>query len=395
MIAIYDVIVIGAGAAGLMCAAQAGQRGRKTLLLEHNNEIGKKILISGGGRCNFTNLYTGPSDYLSANEHFCKSALSRYTQYDFLKLVNDYSIPYHEKTLGQQFCDNSAQQIVTMLATECHKGRVTILTHSSIINIEKNVNGLFNVKCKDTYYQTQSLVIATGALSFPRLGATDFGYQIARQFNIQITSLRPGLTPFTFDKKTRAQYEELSGITLNATVSCNRKTFREGLLFTHKGLSGPVILQISSYWQAGQTIEINLLPDLNFVSYIQMQKQKRPKLQIRTALNEILPQRFVKMLCNQQNLNGCQLSNVSTYQLNKLCASLQPWCIVPAGDEGYRKAEVTLGGVDTNELSSKTMMSKKIERLYFIGEIVDVTGHLGGFNFQWAWASGYSAGQFV
>ncbi len=389
----YDVIVIGAGAAGLMCAAQAGQRGRKTLLLEHNDQIGKKILISGGGRCNFTNMYTEPSDYLSANEHFCKSALSRYTQYDFLKLVDDYGIAYHEKTLGQQFCNDSAKQIVTLLAEECEKGAVDIRTSSSVSSITKN--DVFEVQCKDTQYQAQSLVIATGALSFPRLGATDFGHQLATQFDIALTPLRPGLVPFTFAKDTRAQYEELAGISLDASVSCNGQSFREGLLFTHKGLSGPVILQISSYWQAGQTVEIDLLPNLNLVSHIQEQKQQRPKVQVRTVLNDILPKRFVELLCQQQDLDNCQLSNFSNDQLDKLCASLQPWCISPAGDEGYRKAEVTLGGVDTNELSSKTMMSKKIDGLYFIGEVVDVTGHLGGFNFQWAWASGFSAGQFV
>ena len=389
----YDVIVIGAGAAGLMCAAQAGQRGRKTLLLEHNDQIGKKILISGGGRCNFTNMYTEPSDYLSANEHFCKSALSRYTQYDFLKLVDDYGIAYHEKTLGQQFCNDSAKQIVTLLAEECEKGAVDIRTSSSVSSITKN--DVFEVQCKDTQYQAQSLVIATGALSFPRLGATDFGHQLATQFDIALTPLRPGLVPFTFAKDTRAQYEELAGISLDASVSCNGQSFREGLLFTHKGLSGPVILQISSYWQAGQTVEIDLLPNLNLVSHIQKQKQQRPKVQVRTVLNDILPKRFVELLCQQQDLDNCQLSNFSNDQLDKLCASLQPWCISPAGDEGYRKAEVTLGGVDTNELSSKTMMSKKIDGLYFIGEVVDVTGHLGGFNFQWAWASGFSAGQFV
>ena len=389
----YDVIVIGAGAAGLMCAAQAGQRGRKTLLLEHNDQIGKKILISGGGRCNFTNMYTEPSDYLSANEHFCKSALSRYTQYDFLKLVDDYGIAYHEKTLGQQFCNDSAKQIVTLLAEECEKGAVDIRTSSSVSSITKN--DVFEVQCKDTQYQAQSLVIATGALSFPRLGATDFGHQLATQFDIALTPLRPGLVPFTFAKDTRAQYEELAGISLDASVSCNGQSFREGLLFTHKGLSGPVILQISSYWQAGQTVEIDLLPNLNLVSHIQKQKQQRPKVQVRTVLNDILPKRFVELLCQQQDLDNCQLSNFSNDQLDKLCASLQPWCISPAGDEGYSKAEVTLGGVDTNELSSKTMMSKKIDGLYFIGEVVDVTGHLGGFNFQWAWASGFSAGQFV
>ena len=391
----YDVIVIGAGAAGLMCAAQAGQRGRKTLLLEHNDVIGKKILISGGGRCNFTNLYTQASDFLSANEHFCKSALSRYSQWDFLKLVDDYGIAYHEKTLGQQFCDDSAKQIVAMLAAECDKGAVDIRCNSRVESIHKNTTGLFDVQCKAAHYQAQSLVIASGALSFPRLGATGFGHQVATQFNIALTPLRPGLVPFTFDKATRTQYEELSGISLDASVSCNNKHFREGLLFTHKGLSGPVILQISSYWQAGQSIEIDLLPDLDLVSYLQTQKQQRPKVQIRTVLNEILPKRFVELLCKQQDLHECQLSNFANHQLETLRASLQPWCIVPAGDEGYRKAEVTLGGVDTHELSSKTLMSKQVEGLYFIGEVVDVTGHLGGFNFQWAWASGFSAGQFV
>lgn len=395
MTEIYDVIVIGAGAAGLMCAAQAGQRGRKTVLLEHNDQIGNKILISGGGRCNFTNLYTEPSDFLSQNEHFCKSALSRYTQYDFLKLVDDYGIAYHEKTLGQQFCDDSAKQIVALLTEECEKGDVNIRNQSTVSNIERNADGLFEVQCKAVSYQAQSLVIATGALSFPRLGATDFGHQLATQFDIQLTPLRPGLVPFTFDKDTRALYEELAGISLDASASCNGQSFREGLLFTHKGLSGPVILQISSYWQAGQEVEIDLLPELDLVAHIQAEKQQRPKLQIRTVLNEILPKRFVELLCKQQDLNECQLSNFSNDQLDRLCASLQPWCIVPAGDEGYRKAEVTLGGVDTNELSSKTMMSKKVEGLYFIGEVVDVTGHLGGFNFQWAWASGYCAGQVV
>lgn len=389
----YDVIVIGAGAAGLMCAAQAGQRGRKVLLLEHNERIGQKILISGGGRCNFTNLYTEPSNFLSENEHFCKSALSRYTQWDFLKLVDDYNIAYHEKTLGQQFCDNSAQDIVDMLEQECVNGRVIIHTACRVDRISYAER--YSVNTSQGEFSCESLVIATGALSFPRLGATDFGYQIAEQFGIAITPMRAGLVPFTFERAMRADYEELSGIALDVIASCNGQSFREAMLFTHKGLSGPAILQISSYWQAGKSVELNLLPDLDFTELIQAQKQTRPKVQIKTVLGEILPKRFVELLCKQHELQETQLGNLSALQLEKLTQSLQPWIITPAGTEGYRKAEVTLGGVDTNALSSKTMESKQQKALYFVGEVVDVTGHLGGFNFQWAWASGYCAGQYA
>lgn len=390
----YDVIVIGAGAAGLMCAAQAGKRGRRVLLLEHNERIGQKILISGGGRCNFTNLYTEPGNYLSENEHFCKSALSRYTQWDFIKLVEDYGVPYHEKTLGQQFCDSSAEDIVDLLEKECHKGDVRIATQCAVTDVAY-ADKVYRLQTSKGEYLCESLVIATGALSFPRLGATDFGHQIAEQFGLQLTPLSAGLVPFTFERAMRKDYEELSGISLEVIASCNDQSFREAMLFTHKGLSGPAILQISSYWQPGQSVELNLLPDLDFTAFMQEQKQQRPKVQIKTVLNEILPKRFVELLCTQQELQETQLGNLSALQLEQLTSAVQPWTIVPAGTEGYRKAEVTLGGVDTNELSSKTMESKRQSGLYFIGEVIDVTGHLGGFNFQWAWASGYCAGQYV
>lgn len=389
----YDVIIIGAGAAGMMCAAQAGQRGRKVLLLEHNKEVGLKILISGGGRCNFTNLYTEPDNYLSANPHFCKSALSRFTQWDFLKLVQDYGIAYHEKTLGQQFCDNSARDIVDMLLAECRKSKVQIQTDTTVHSVDGQQPFLLDTSRGQ--YQSQSLVIATGALSFPRLGASDFGQQLAEQYGLRLTPMRAGLVPFTFDKSMRADYEELSGVSLEVIASCNGHSFREGMLFTHKGLSGPTILQISSYWEPGQCVSLNLLPDTDLESWLQQQKQQRPRQQVKTALGELLPKRFVDLLCQQLQLEQTNLASLSKTQQQSLLARLQPWELVPAGTEGYRKAEVTLGGVDTGELSSKTMESNHVSGLYFIGEVVDVTGHLGGFNFQWAWASGYCAGQYV
>lgn len=385
----YDVIIIGAGAAGLFCAATSGQRGRKVLLIDLSQKVGEKIRISGGGRCNFTNIFASHENYISQNPHFCKSALKRYTQHDFIKLVESYNIAYHEKTLGQLFCDGSSQQIIDMLLDMCRKNNVEIATSTSVNKVTKSEGG-FEVDIQDNKnISCQSLVIATGGLSIPKMGATSFGYDIARQFNINIIEPKPALVPFLLDWT-----HELAGIAVkDICVSANGKSFREDMLFTHKGLSGPAILQISSYWQIGENISVNLLPSLNFIQELSKLKNEKPKQDIQTIISGFLPKRLANYLCNQYGWQGriCELSNKYLEDVSdKICN----WQIKPQGTEGYRTAEVTLGGVDTDEISSKTFEAKKVVGLYFIGEVMDVTGHLGGYNFQWAWSSAHAAGSY-
>lgn len=385
----YDVIIIGAGAAGLFCAATAGQRGRKVLLIDRSQKVGEKIRISGGGRCNFTNIFASHENYISQNPHFCKSALKRYTQNDFIKLVESYNIAYQEKTLGQLFCDDSSQQIIDMLLDMCRKNNVEIATSTSVnkvtkleVGFEVNIQDNKNISC-------QSLVIATGGLSIPKMGATSFGYDIASQFNINIIEPKPALVPFLLDWT-----HELAGIAVkDICVSANGKSFREDMLFTHKGLSGPAILQISSYWQIGENISVNFLPSLSFLQELFKLKNEKPKQDIQTIISGFLPKRLAHYLCNQYGWQGriCELSNK---YLENICDKICNWQIKPQGTEGYRTAEVTLGGVDTDEISAKTFESKKVAGLYFIGEVLDVTGHLGGYNFQWAWASAHAAGSY-
>lgn len=387
----YDIIILGAGAAGLMCALTAGQRGRRVLLLDHAEKAGKKILISGGGRCNFTNIVTRPDRYLSNNKHFAKSALSRYTPDDFLKMVNRHGIAWHEKTLGQLFCDGSAKQIMAMLLDECAKGDVEISLNLKVSSIRR-VDDQFQVKINGSTISTPSLVVATGGPSIPKMGATSFAYEIARQFGLKIVEPVPALVPFTLNSSEQL-FRALSGVSADVIVHCGKVQFREAALFTHKGLSGPAILQISSYWKPGQSIGIDFLPDLP-TGWLLAAKRERPRSQLRAVLGQYLPDRLAHALAERISLDG-ELANQPDKILNNTESRLSNWTFSPNGTEGFAKAEVTLGGVDTNELSSKTMEAKKQSGLYFIGEAVDVTGWLGGYNFQWAWASGWAAGQAV
>ncbi|TYL41110.1 NAD(P)/FAD-dependent oxidoreductase [Dickeya sp. ws52] len=388
----FDVIIIGAGAAGLFCAAQAGQKGLRVLLVDNGKKPGRKILMSGGGRCNFTNLYAEPGAYLSHNPHFCKSALARYTQWDFISLVNRHGIAYHEKTLGQLFCDDSAQQIVDMLMTECDAGKVTLRLRSEVLSVEKHAQ--FQVKLNNGVVQARALVVATGGLSMPGLGATPFGYQLAAQFGLNVLPTRAALVPFTLHKPLLEQLQTLSGVSVPAVATAeNGTTFRENILFTHRGLSGPAILQLSSYWHPGEFVTINLLPTLDLAENLNAERQAHPNQSLKNTLSQWLPKRLVECL---QTLG--QLPDVTLKQLNKpqqaeVAATLQQWRVQPNGTEGYRTAEVTLGGIDTRELSSKTMEAGKTPGLYFIGEVVDVTGWLGGYNFQWAWSSAWACAQ--
>lgn len=390
-----DVVVIGAGAAGLMCAFTAAARGRRVLLLDHANKAGKKILMSGGGRCNFTNMYTEPANFLSGNPHFCKSALARYTQWDFIEMVVRHGVPYHEKKLGQLFCDHKSSDILGMLLDECQQAGVDMRLDTAVQTIEKLdagyrlQTGLGEVAC-------QSLVIATGGLSIPTLGASGFGYQVARQFGHQVLPTRAGLVPFTItEPQLKGICEALSGTSVeDCLVSCNGQSFRENILFTHRGLSGPAILQVSSYWQPGDTVEINLLPHLDLPQWLEEQRLERPNTELKTLLGELFTRKMAGLLAEHWFVSR-PLKQYSQAELNDVAERLGNWQLVPAGTEGYRTAEVTLGGIDTREVSSKTMESQKAASLYFIGEVLDVTGHLGGFNFQWAWASGYAAAQYV
>jgi predicted Rossmann fold flavoprotein len=389
----YDVIIVGAGAAGMMSAIEAGKRGRKVLLVDHYKKIGEKIRISGGGRCNFTNINTNPNKFLSQNPKFVRSALSQYTQNDFINLINKYEIKFHEKKLGQLFCDHSAQQIVEMLLKECELANVTILKEFIIKNIEKD-NDQYLVSTETEQYSSESLVIATGGLSVPKIGATSFGYEIAKKFDHSIIETLPALVPLTFNEKILEICKELTGLSVEAIVSFNKVLFQEGMLFTHRGLSGPSILQISSYWKQGDNIKVNLSPKLNVYQLLEEKRKLNPRLDILNIVSEILPKRLAQIICSENKVSG-NISELSNKVLKQLSENINSWLINPTGSEGYRTAEVTLGGVDTKELSSKTMMSNKHKNLFFIGEVMDVTGHLGGYNFQWAWSSGYVAGQYA
>ena len=389
----YDVIIIGAGAAGMMSAIEAGKRGRKVLLVDHYKKIGEKIRISGGGRCNFTNINTNPNKFLSQNPKFVRSALSQYTQNDFINLINKYEIKFHEKKLGQLFCDHSAQQIVEMLLKECDLANVTILKEFIIKNIEKD-NDQYLVSTETEQYSSVSLIVATGGLSVPKIGATSFGYEIAKKFDHNIIETLPALVPLTFNEKILEICKELTGLSVEAIVSFNKVLFQEGMLFTHRGLSGPSILQISSYWKQGDNIKVNLSPKLNVYQLLEEKRKLNPKFDILNIVSEILPKRLAQIICSENKVSG-NISELSNKILKQLSENINSWLINPTGSEGYRTAEVTLGGVDTKELSSKTMMSNKHKNLFFIGEVVDVTGHLGGYNFQWAWSSGYVAGQYA
>jgi predicted Rossmann fold flavoprotein len=389
----FDVVVIGAGAAGMFCAAQAGQLGCRVLLLDNGKKPGRKILMSGGGRCNFTNMSVEPAAYLSHNPHFCKSALARYTQWDFIDLINRYGIAYHEKTLGQLFCDDSAQQVVDLLVQECELGQVVTRLRSEVLSVEKSDQG-FELALNGESVSARSLVVASGGLSMPGLGATPFGYKLAEQFGLKVLPTRAGLVPFTLHKPLLEQSQALSGVSVPAVVTAEDGTrFRESILFTHRGLSGPAILQISSYWQPGEFVSINLLPTLDLVGFLNEQRQAHPNQSLKNTLALHLPKRLVELLQELGQLPEATLKQLTPTQQAALVESLQDWRVQPNGTEGYRTAEVTLGGVDTKALSSKTMEASKVPGLYFIGEVVDVTGWLGGYNFQWAWSSAWACAQ--
>lgn len=387
-----DVIIIGAGAAGLMCAIEAGKRGRRVLVLDHANKVGKKILMSGGGRCNFTNYEVEPRHYLSNNLHFCKSALSCYLPDDFLALVKQYRIPFHEKGLGQLFCDNKASDIVTMLLACCEESNVSIRLNTGIKQVERNTKDFTVILSSGDHLKTQSLVVATGGLSIPTMGASPFGYQVAAQFGLNVLPTRAGLVPFTLQPQDKDRFSLLSGIAIPCKVSCNQQQFSLDMLFTHRGLSGPAMLQISSYWQPGDNLTINLAVNEDWVIYLNEQKRLTPRMRLKQCLDQILPKRVVTALVEASSLE-CELHTFSDKKLQVIAQGLMQWSIKPNGTEGYRTAEVTLGGVDTDALSSQTMEVKRIPGLYFIGEVLDVTGWLGGYNFQWAWSSGWAAGQ--
>lgn len=386
----WDVIVIGGGAAGLFCAIEAGKRGRKTLVIEHNDLVGKKIAISGGGRCNFTNLLTTPESFLSANPHFHKSALARYTPSDFIALVEKHGIQYHEKKLGQLFCNGSSQQIIDLLLRECFDANVEIRCGCTVERIFKE--NLVEVKTNLGVFRGQALVVASGGLSIKPLGATDFGYRLADQFGLEIIEPRPGLVPLTLEPQLLTRLTNLSGISIDARVTYRDTSFRENILVTHRGLSGPAILQISSYWKPGDTISIDLLPHFPTSGFLTDHQDS--SLELATLLSRYLPKRFAQTWCELYSPSK-PLRQYGRRQLETIANQLHNFLVVPTGTEGFKKAEVTVGGISTRELSSQTMEAKRVPGLYFIGEVVDVTGHLGGFNFQWAWSSGYAAGQNV
>lgn len=403
----HDVIIIGAGAAGLMCAISAGQRGRDVLVLDHSRKAGNKIMVSGGGRCNFTNYYIEPNRYLSQNPHFCKSALSRYTQWDFIAMVDKHGLPYSEKEEGQLFSDEKSKAILTMLLKEVEAAKAHLQLETCIEKIRQldpsEAPNRFQLITNKGTYQCESLVIATGGLSMPTMGASGFGYQVAEQFGLKLLPRTPALVPFTLQPDEKTFAEPLSGLSTTARLSCNGTSFLGGLLFTHRGLSGPAVLQISSYWHAGDKLEIDLLPTLDLEEHLKALRHSKPKTELRTIIGEHLPSRLTKAILehwlNQPILEagekGITVGDLSNAQINEITNKLQKWTPKLSGTEGYRTAEVTLGGVDTQELSSKTMEAKKVPNLHFIGEVVDVSGHLGGFNFQWAWASGWVAGEVV
>lgn len=388
----FDVVILGAGAAGLMCAMTAGQRGRRVLLLDHAERPGAKILISGGGRCNFTNLEVAPERFLSGNPHFCKSALSRYTQRDFIGLVERHRIAYHEKTLGQLFCDGSAREILTMLLAECASAAVDLRLGHDILEIARSDR--FQITTSKGSFVAATVVLATGGLSIPKLRASGLAYETARRFNLAVTVPRPGLVPLKLTGEPLALCLSLSGVAVEAIVSCGRQSFRENILFTHRGLSGPAILQISSYWSEGEILAIDLLPALDAETFLRERKRGRPKAELRSVLAEVLPTRLAQALAESAP-HGHTMANLPDRVLTATAARLKRWLVRPSASEGWRKAEVTVGGIDTTGLSSKTMEARCVPGLYIIGEAVDVTGWLGGYNFQWAWSSGWCAGQAV
>ncbi len=389
----FDVVVIGAGAAGMFCAALAGQSGLRVLLLDNGKRPGRKILMSGGGRCNFTNLYIEPAAYLSQNPHFCKSALARYTQWDFIDLMQRHGIAWHEKTLGQLFCDDSAQQVVDMLLNECRAGQVTLRLRSEVSGIARADEG-FVLNLPQGDISAAQLVIASGGLSMPGLGATPFGYKVAQQFGLPVVPTRAALVPFTLHKPLLGQISQLSGVAVPALVSAENGTvFRENLLFTHRGMSGPSMLQISSYWQSGEYLTINLLPDTDPLAFLAEELNAHPNQSLKNTLSKILPRRFVECWHLLHGIPECTLKQLTPRQQQEWVLALQQWRVQPNGTEGYRTAEVTQGGVDTRYLSSKTMESSQVPGLYFIGEVVDVIGWLGGYNFQWAWSSAWACAQ--
>ena len=390
----FEVIVIGAGAAGLMCAIEAGKRNKKVLIIEHSSKIAEKIRISGGGRCNFTNLYSNSENFLSNNKHFCKSAFSKYTQNDFIDLVKKHKIKFHEKKFGQLFCDHSAKDIIEMLITECEIQKVEISLNTEIKSVIREEN-LYILEIENKRkFVCSSLVIATGGLSIPKIGASDYGYKIANQFNLKVTNLYPALVPLTFKDDILEFCKSLAGVSIEASVKINKTIFNEGLIFTHRGISGPSILQISSYWKPDRSIEVNLLPLNSMDKTLKERRVKTPKQNISNVLSDFLPNKLAMAITSLLNTNQ-KIGEASNSTLNKISNFINKLNVLPTGTEGYRTAEVTLGGIDTNEINSATMECKKYSGLYFIGEVVDVTGHLGGHNFQWAWSSGYVAGQNV
>lgn len=399
----FDVIIIGAGAAGMMCALEAAKRGRSVCVIEHTNKVGEKIRISGGGRSNFTNLYCSPDNFLSQNSHFCKSALSRYDQHDFIALVEDHGIAYHEKKYdektgnenarGQLFCDHSATDIIDMLRSGIEKAGGTFQLGTKVLDVQKNETG-YLIKTDKGDYSCENLVIASGGLSIPKIGASNFGYELAKKFGLNIIAPRAGLVPLTFDDDLLRKTKPLSGVSVDANVSCGGMAFREGLLFTHRGLSGPSILQISSYWHEGEEIRVNLSPDADVLETLKQARQEQPKKMLHNVLSDFLPSRIAALIAEMSTYDT-RMADLSDDKLKAVTDMIAAWVIKPKGSEGYRTAEVTLGGVDTDDISSKTFEAKKADGLYFIGEVLDVTGHLGGHNFQWAWSSGWCAGQVV
>ncbi|EOC1801608.1 TPA: NAD(P)/FAD-dependent oxidoreductase [Vibrio vulnificus] len=391
----FDVVVIGAGAAGLMCAAEAGRRGRKVLVLDHAKKPGRKILISGGGRCNFTNNEVSAKNYLCRNPHFVKSALSQYSNWDFISMIYKYGIEFEERDHGQLFCLDSAKEIVNMLLSECDQPNIAQRYQVQLTEIEKTEQG-FVLRAGAEAFECQSLVVATGGLSMPKLGATPFGYKIAEQFGIPVVPTTAGLVPFTLHKQDKEDFAELSGIAIPAEITAEDGTlFKEALLFTHRGLSGPAVLQISSYWKAGQAVSINLVPEVDVLELLQRNLEKHPNQSMKNTLAKVLPKRLIEVLIERNELTDKPLKQYNGKELQEIVEYLEHWKIAPNGTEGYRTAEVTLGGVDTDYLSSKTMECKTVPGLYFIGEVMDVTGWLGGYNFQWCWSSGFVAGQWV
>lgn len=388
----YDVAIVGGGAAGLMCAIEAGKRGRSVVVIEKGKLAAGKIRISGGGRCNFTNIHCTPANFYSENIHFAKSALKRYGPKDFIGLVEKHGIAYHEKTLGQLFCDNSAQDIIKLLLDECEAVGVVVKTSMTVEHVEKKE--VFNLLTSDGAISASSLVVATGGPSIPKMGSTGWGYDVARQFKLKIVDPVPALVPLTFGEAFIFDFRTLSGLSVDVNVRCGKTSFNEALLFTHRGMSGPAILQISSYWRSGMDITINLAPGREVFEELKSKKEKQPKQEIQTSLAGILPKRLASYICEHTGVSG-KLADLSHKKLETVADQVNGWRITPNGTEGFATAEVTRGGVSTAELSSKTMETSKIPGLYFIGEVVDVTGHLGGFNFQWAWASGHAAGQYV